>query len=251
MTEIYDIVMMVGDLVLILAFLWFISEAALFFMEEFYGASSRIIQEFVSGYASMSSFAPQSFFAREEFPAVNHMMKLSETPPFVFLRTGTKSATSPNMISGGQSNINILLTFAQKPPFSYFLSDSIILTGDCIDNYCVFSGENRNNITILKKTDVVSVLLNRESLSAGSLFKLNRKIFEGECGSKLYVALYKYAGTSSIHVEVAENSQIIKEGPNPTIEVFKGSPKIINNLKITLFDLDTSTNIASIMAECN
>lgn len=250
MPEIYDIVMMVGDLVVILVFLWFISEIALFFMDEFSGASSRIIQEYVSGYASMSNFAPTVFYARSEFPAVNHMMKISEIPPFISIKSGSKSSASSNPVAGKEINVNILITFVQKPPLSYFLSDNILLRGDCIDSFCSFSGENKNKISLVKETDAVSVLLNRDSLSTGSFYKLGKKIFYGECNSKTYASYYKYAGTDSIRVEVMENDQIIKEGENPTFEVEKGIPKTINGLKVSLFSIDTSTNIASIYAEC-
>jgi hypothetical protein len=93
MTEIYDMALMVGDLVVILLLIYFIAEAALFFLDEFSNAALRIIQEFVSGYVSMSNFAPAVFTAQEKFPAVNHMMKILEEPPLVFMKAGSASTS--------------------------------------------------------------------------------------------------------------------------------------------------------------
>ncbi len=249
MTEIYDIIMMVGDLVLILMLLWFIAEIGQFYLENFWGASSRIIQEYVSGYLSMSNFAPPAFSSESAFPAVNHMMRISEDLPFVLIKTGTRGAVS-NPLAGEQFAQNIMITFAQKPPLSYFLSNIISLSGDCIDNFCAFSGEKQNKIKIKKDYSSVQFLLNRESAAAGSLYKLGDKIFYGECDSKTYSAEYMYAGTHSIHVQVKENGQIIKEGENPTIEIGIGETRTINSIKVTVYSIDTETNIASIYAEC-
>jgi len=251
MTEIYDMVLMVGDLVLILVFFWFIAEAGLFFLEEFSGASSRIIQEYVSGYASMSNFAPAVFLATSEFPAVNHMLEILKSPPLVFLKVGTRGSPQTNPMVGEQlSPDTIMLNFVQKPPLSYFLSNAILLSGDCIDNFCAFSGENKNTVRLRKESSSVQFLLNRESSATGSLYKLGDRIFYGECGSKTYSADYMYAGTDSIHVQVKENGQIIKEGENPTIEVKIGETKTINGIKTTLYSIDSQTNIISIKTEC-
>lgn len=251
MPEIFDMIMMVGDLVLILALFWFIAEAALFFLDEFSGASARIIQEYVSGYASMSGFAPPAFSAEDKFPAVNHMMKITEKLPFVYIKTGTRGTVSSDILTGRQENINIMLTFAQKPPLSYFLSKSIVFVGDCLGNFCAFSGETQNKIRITRDENSVSILLNRESLSTGSLYKLGKKIFFGECNSKTYSADYLFAGTASIKVQVNEDGNIIKdESGENWHEIEIGKTKTINSLKITLFSLDTATNIASIVAEC-
>ncbi len=162
MTEMYDMILMVGDLILILIFFWFIAEVGLFFLDEFSGASSRIIQEFVSGYASMSNFAPDAFFAEERFPAVNHLMKISEIPPFVSIKTGTRGTSSLNIMTGEKTGPNIMITFVQKPPLSYFFSDSIDLSGDCVNIFCTFSGETQNKIKIRKNANLVSFLLNKD-----------------------------------------------------------------------------------------
>lgn len=164
MTEIYDMVLMVGDLVLILVFFWFIAEAGLFFLDEFSGASSRIIQEYVSGYVSMSNFAPPSFSAESDFPAVNHMMEISKSMPFVFLKVGTMGTPSSNPMTGEQLQPGaIMINFVQKPPLSYFLSNAILLSGDCVGNFCAFSGENKNEIKIKKDESSVSFALNRNT----------------------------------------------------------------------------------------
>lgn len=249
MTEIYDIIMMVGDLVLILMLLWFIAEIGQFYLENFWGASSRIIQEYVSGYLSMSNFAPPAFSSESAFPAVNHMMRISENLPFVFIKVGTRGTVS-NPLAGEQFTQNIIVTFAQKPPLSYFLSDSIMLLGDCLGGFCAFSDESLNKIKITKNAAAVTVLLNRESAAAGSFYNLGKKIFYGECNSKTYSVEYMYAGTDSIHVQVKENGQIIKEGENPTIEIVAGETRTINSIKITVYSIDMETNIASIYAEC-
>lgn len=248
MTEMYDMILMVGDLILILVFFWFIAEVGLFFLDEFSGASSRIIQEFVSGYASMSNFAPDAFFAEGRFPAVNHLMKLSEIPPFVSIKTGTRGTSSLNLMTGEQTNI--MITFAPKPPLSYFISNNIVLAGDCMDIFCAFSGENQNTIRIKKDSGSVSLLLNKESQAAGSLYKLNKRIFYGECDSKTYSVEYVYAGTNSIHVQVKENENIIKEGENPTVEIKISETKTTGSIKTTLYSIDTKTNMASIKTEC-
>lgn len=251
MTEIYDMVLMVGDLVLILVFFWFIAEAGLFFLDEFSGASSRIIQEYVSGYVSMSNFAPPSFFAESDFPAVNHMMEILNGPPFVFLKVGIMGTPSSNPMTGEQLQPGaIMINFVQKPPLSYFLSNAILLSGDCVGNFCAFSGENKNTIRLKKDSSSVQFLLNRESLAAGSLYKLGDRIFYGECGSKTYSIDYIYAGTGSIQVQVKENGNIIKEGPNPTIEIKTGETKTINSVKAAFYSIDPETNIASIAAQC-
>jgi len=251
MTEIYDMVLMVGDLVLILVFFWFIAEAGLFFLDEFSGASSRIIQEYVSGYASMSNFAPASFSAESDFPAVNHMMEILKVPPFIFLKVGTRGTPSSNPMTGGQTPPEaVMINFVQKTPLSYFLSNAILLSGDCVGNFCAFSGENKNTIRLKKESGSVQFLLNRESLATGSLYKLGERIFYGECNLKTYSVDYIYAGTGSIQVQVKENGNIIKEGPNPTIEVKTGETKTINNVKATFYSIDLQTNIASIAAQC-
>ena len=251
MTEIYDMVLMVGDLVLILVFFWFIAEAGLFFLDEFSGASSRIIQEYVSGYASMSNFAPAAFAAESVFPAVNHMMEISESPQFVFIKVGTRGTTNANPMTGEQAQPNaIMLNFVQKTPLSYFLSNAVLLSGDCMNNFCAFSGESQNTIRMKKDYSSVQFLLNRESAATGALYKLGDRIFYGECGSKTYSVDYMYAGTDSMHVQVKENEKIIKEGGNPTIEVKIGETKTIGGIKTTLYSIDSETNIASIKTEC-
>lgn len=251
MTEIYDMVLMVGDLVLILVFFWFIAEAGLFFLNEFSGASSRIIQEYVSGYVSMSNFAPAYFSAESDFPAVNHMMEILKSPQFVFLKVGTMGTPSSNPLTGEQTQPNtIMINFVQRTPLQYFLSNAVILSGDCIDIFCTFSDKNKNTIRLKKDSSSVQFLLNRESLATGSLYKLGDRIFYGECGLKTYSVDYMYAGTDSIHVQVKENGQTIKEGENPTIEVKIGETKTINSIKTTPYSIDSQTNIASIAVRC-
>ncbi len=81
-------------------------------------------------------------------------------------------------------------------------------------------------------------------------YKLGDKIFEGTCGSKYYVATYKYGGTNSVRVEVNEDGKIIKDGESDTHEISVGETKTINNLKITLYSVNPATNIAVIGANC-
>ncbi len=248
MTEIYDMALLVGDLVLILVFIWFLINAGMVFLNEFSNASIRMLQEFISGYASMSNFAPSSFSAEIKFPAVNHMLKIYSDPQLVSVKAGTKGTATLNPVTGEQTKV--MLTFVKKPPFPYFLSDAVILSGDCVETFCAFSGEKTNKIKFSKNGASLSVLLNRESAAAGSFYKLGDNIFSGECGSKIYTAYYMFGGTNSVRVEVNEDGKIIKDGESDTHEISVGETKTINNLKITLYSVNPATNIASMTAEC-
>jgi len=250
MTEMYDMVMMVGNLVLVLVIFWFLINAASLFLDEFSNSSVRLLQEFVSGYISMSNFAPMNFSVEEKFPAVSHMMKVYKSPQLISVKVGSRGTASINPMTG-EKKTNVMVSFAKKSPLAYFLSDGIVLNGNCIDNYCAFSGENPNKIKINKRASSVSFMLNRETLITGTWYKLGDKIFSGECNSKIYSIYYLFGGTDSIRVQVEEDGQIIYDGIDETHEILIGETKTINDIKITLYELNTVTNMASIFAECN
>ncbi len=132
MSEIYDLVIFAGDIIILVLFFYLVTQTGLMLMEYFAYADARIMQEYMSGMLSMSNFAPD-FYALEFFPKVTHNMKVFEENPVINIIVGklTKRAN---------------LMFEQKSPLPYvYLKD---ITGDCVNDYCMFSETHINNVTV-------------------------------------------------------------------------------------------------------
>jgi len=144
---IYDLVKMVAELILVLLILWVIVEAGKTWMEYLALADSRIVQEHVSGFLSISNFAPKHFYTNISFPKVGHKMLITKNPPLVKIEVG------------GFLELPTV-KFKQKTPVGYVLSNSINLFGDCVEAECKFSVDEYN-IFEIEKTDIdVEIKLN-------------------------------------------------------------------------------------------
>ncbi len=181
-----------------------------------------------------------------------------------------------NSVILNNANIEVDVTNSDKDCYDYtglikndedttnYGCGNVAALGQCnfdFDNFCWNSKTFDVALTYTGVTKNFNILCNNAKIDnmdvwqtctataiLGNVYTLTSppsEIFNGACNSKNYVSKYVYAGTNSISIEVTENGNIINEGGNPTIEVFKGSSKIINNLKVTLYDVSTTSPYAA------
>ncbi|MBU5678675.1 MAG: hypothetical protein KQA36_02160 [Candidatus Aenigmarchaeota archaeon] len=144
MHPIYNLAKMVCSLILIIMMFRLVMDLGETYVEYFSRANSRVIQEFVSGFISISNFAPSKFYVNNTFPEVSHILKILEDPPLVNISSG-KTSKQPKII------------FKEYQPLGYTKLDGIKLGGKCIKNWCEFSGEKLNTITIIKEKGDVEI----------------------------------------------------------------------------------------------
>ncbi|MEM7826699.1 MAG: hypothetical protein QXQ40_00550 [Candidatus Aenigmatarchaeota archaeon] len=147
MHPMYDLAKMVCSLILILLFLKLVVDMTTTYIEYLAMGNSRIVQEYLSGFLSMSNFAPQNFYVINAFPEITHKLKVTKTPPLI------------NITSGGVVKAP-KIKFREYEPLGYTLSDKIVISGDCIDRWCEFSSNELNALKLIKSDDNVNVVLN-------------------------------------------------------------------------------------------
>lgn len=160
----YDLIIMLGDLILILLFFYLLAEMGLSMLEQLYTADARIIQEYVSGYLSMENFAPDSFIVNQTFPRVSHSLNVAPEPPLIEVNVGSKASTSRNFLDQTIETLKETnLIFVKKSPLPYTLVGTAALGGSCAgavgSGGCVFSTKAYNSIEIAKKSAEISINL--------------------------------------------------------------------------------------------
>lgn len=115
------------------------------YVEYFARANSRVIQEFVSGFISISNFAPSQFFVNNTFPEVSHLLQVLERPPLVNISSG-RTAKQPKII------------FKEYPPLGYVKINETKISGNCYNKWCEFSGDKLNAITLIKESGEIKLL---------------------------------------------------------------------------------------------
>ncbi len=156
----YDIVMMLGDLVLIFLFFWFLINLGFTILEQLYTADARLIQEYTSGYLSMSNFAPEVFNSNQTFPRVSHILNVLAEPQFVSIKVGS-GTTAGSQIGENLFERAINVVFTPRIPLGYLLS-SVNLGGSCVSGGCVFSTEKYNVLGINKDDNNVNANMYRK-----------------------------------------------------------------------------------------
>ena len=144
MHPIYNLAKMICSLILIIMMLRLAIDLGESYVEYFSRANSRMIQEYVSGFISISNFAPSQFNVNNTFPEVSHVLQILENPPVINISSG-KTAKVPRIV------------FRPYPPLGYIKTSTTKLEGDCINKRCEFSGENLNNIVISKDTEELKI----------------------------------------------------------------------------------------------
>lgn len=160
----YDLIVMLGDLILILLFFYLLAEMGLSMLEQLYTADARIIQEYASGYLSMSNFAPDSFIANQTFPKVSHSLSAMSAPPLVMVNVGSKASVGRNFLDQTYETLkDTNLVFVQKPPLPFTLAGEARVGGSCAGAAgfagCIFSTSSYNAIEIAKKSAEITVNL--------------------------------------------------------------------------------------------
>lgn len=160
MESAYDIAMMLGDLVLVFLFFWFLINLGFVILEQMYTADARLIQEYASGILSMSNFAPQSFDSNQTFPRVSHILNIFPEPQIITIKVGS-GTTASNEIGGNLFENAIKVTFTPRVPLGYLLS-GVNLGGSCVSNNCIFSTEKYNILQIKKENSDVAANIYRK-----------------------------------------------------------------------------------------
>lgn len=155
----YDVAMMLGDLVLIFLFFWFLINLGFVILEQLYGAEARLIQEYTSGYMSMGNFAPDSFVANQTFPRVSHILIVVAEPQLVSIKVGS-GITSSSKVGENLFETAINVVFTPRVPLGYLLS-SMNPGGSCVSG-CMFSTEKYNVLSVEKNENVLNANLFRK-----------------------------------------------------------------------------------------
>lgn len=145
MHPIYNLAKMVCSLILIIMMFRLVIDLGETYVEYFARANSRVIQEFVSGFISISNFAPSQFFVNNTFPEVSHLLQVLENPPLVNISSG-RTAKQPKII------------FKEYPPLGYVKTDENKISGNCFNKWCEFSGDKLNVITVIKDISEIKLL---------------------------------------------------------------------------------------------
>lgn len=159
----YDLVMMIGDLALILLFFWLLANLGMTILNQIYTADARMIQEYSSGYLSMSNFAPENFASNQTFPRVSHLFAASIEPPLIDVKVGVyETATISRDILGQPMDDSIFVKFIPKTPLPFTISGTTF-AGSCINvigaGGCAFSSKNYNALEIIKEGKNVALNL--------------------------------------------------------------------------------------------
>lgn len=144
MHPMYDLAKMICSLILIIMMFRLTLDLGESYVQYFIRGNSRIVQEFVSGFISMSNYAPSQFYVNNTFPEVSHLMQVLENPPLVNISSG-KVARRP------------LIKFREYPPLSYTKTEKIKIQGNCTQKFCEFSGEKLNSIILSKNEDILEI----------------------------------------------------------------------------------------------
>ncbi|MFZ3077602.1 MAG: hypothetical protein WA139_04055 [Candidatus Aenigmatarchaeota archaeon] len=155
----YDVAMMLGDLVLIFLFFWFLINLGFAILEQLYTADARLIQEYTSGYLSMGNFAPDSFNSNQTFPRVSHILTVLADPQLVSIKVGS-GITSSSQVGENLFETAINVVFTPRVPLGYLLS-GMIPKGSCVSG-CMFSAEKYNVLSIEKNGNELNANLFRK-----------------------------------------------------------------------------------------
>lgn len=150
----YDIAVMLGDLVLVFLFFWFLINLGFTILEQLYTADARLIQEYASGYLSMSNFAPESFSSNQTFPRVSHILSISSEPPIIRIKVGS-GTTAASQVGENLFEKTINVAFTPRVPLGYLLS-GVNIVGSCVSAGCIFSNEKYNVLEIIKNNNIVN-----------------------------------------------------------------------------------------------
>lgn len=153
----YDVAMMLGDLVLVFLFFWFLINLGFSILEQLYTAEARLIQEYASGYLSMGNFAPDAFDSNQTFPRVSHILNVLVEPQLINIKVGS-GTTASNEVGKNLFENAIRVTFTPRVPLGYLLSGAN-LGGSCVSSFCAFSTEKYNVLKIEKNGDNLNMNL--------------------------------------------------------------------------------------------
>jgi len=144
MHPMYDLAKMICSLILIISIFRLVIELGYVYLEYFARGNVRVMQEFISGFISISNFAPSESYFEGNFPEVSHEIKIVKNPPLI------------NISPGGASQMP-RIKFREYPEISYTLLNKISLKGDCVERWCALSGKNINKIIIEKSENNIKI----------------------------------------------------------------------------------------------
>ncbi len=144
MHPMYDLAKMICSLILIISIFRLVIELGYVYIEYFARGNVRVMQEFISGFISISNVAPSESYFEGIFPEVSHEIKIVKEPPLI------------NISPGGVSQMP-RIKFREYPEISYTIAKSLNIEGDCVEKWCVLSGENINKIIIEKSENIIKI----------------------------------------------------------------------------------------------
>ena len=191
MDPMFDSSMLAVAVIVSLAMVFVVVNLISSILDEMLKMSPEFIIEQISGYLTLSTYAPDIFYINDSLPNVGHAIKIQadiprsfyyyiendEYEPILEIIQKNQLSTKPPLIyievaklTGTQQ-----IEFKQPAPISFTYLNSMNITGDCINSYCMFEvydekkkkeekieKKDYNDISISKLNNTIKISFNKK-----------------------------------------------------------------------------------------